>query len=131
MAVQTGSCHCGAVRFEVDGDLEGVSECNCSICSKRGYLHWIVPRERFRLLTPEDAMTGYRFNTGTARHLFCSVCGITPFYVPRSHPDAYSVNVRCLDGIDPSSLEVTSFDGRNWERSIDRFREATNPKGSR
>jgi hypothetical protein len=131
MVVQRGSCHCGGIAFEVDGEVEGVTECNCSICARRGYLHWIVPRERFRLLTPEGAMTEYRFNTGTARHLFCPVCGVSPFYAPRSHPDAYSVNVRCLDGVDLSALEIASFDGQNWERSIDRFRAETRPKGKR
>ena len=110
-----GSCHCGAVRFEVEApeDLE-VEECNCSICSKSGYLHLIVPQSRFRLLNGEEHITTYTFNTGTARHLFCKVCGIKPYYIPRSNPDGYDVNVRCLD-TRPRSITVTQFDGQNWE----------------
>ena len=117
LIVHSGGCHCGRVRFEVlaPEHLE-VSDCNCSICSKSGYLHLIVPRSRFRLLRGEESLTVYLFNTGTARHLFCSVCGIKSFYVPRSHPDGYSVNARCLDGGTVKSLTVTPFDGRNWER---------------
>jgi len=107
----SGGCHCGAVRFEVDapGPLH-VLDCNCSMCAMTGFLHLIVPRERFRLLQGEDAIVDYRFNTGTARHLFCGRCGIKSFYVPRSHPDGYSVNARCLDGIALDALRITPFD---------------------
>lgn len=113
----TGSCHCGAVRFEIEAPerLE-VDECNCSICAKAGYLHLILPASRFRLLVGEEALTTYTFNTGVARHTFCRVCGIKPFYVPRSNPDGISVNARCLD-TPPAELEVAPFDGRNWERN--------------
>lgn len=112
----TGGCHCGAVRFEVGApaDVE-VLQCNCSICNKSGYLHLIVEQEQFRLLGGGDVLTSYRFNTGLAEHLFCSVCGIKPFYVPRSHPEAYSVNVRCLDDGALSTARVRSFDGLHWE----------------
>ena len=110
-----GSCHCGAVRFEVEApeDLE-VEECNCSICTKSGYLHLIVPKSRFRLLSGEDRLAAYTFNTGVARHLFCRVCGVKPYYIPRSNPDGYDINVRCLD-TGPRSITVVPFDGRNWE----------------
>jgi hypothetical protein len=113
-----GGCHCGRVRFEVDAPprLE-VLECNCSICSRTGYLHLIVAKPQFRLLAGQDALTAYRFNTGTARHLFCSICGVKSFYVPRSHPDGYSVNARCLDGVALDALAVAPFDGRDWERA--------------
>ncbi len=116
MVHHTGGCHCGRVRFEViaPSDLE-VSECNCSICSKSGYLHLTVPKSRFRLLSGEEQLTSYQFNTGTARHLFCSVCGVKSFYVPRSHPEGFSVNVRCLDAGTVRSVRVTPFDGRRWE----------------
>ena len=115
-----GGCHCGAVRFEVDGEIERVDECNCSICWKKGFLHWIVPRARFRLLT--DAPRGsYRFNTGVAQHLFCTTCGICSYYVPRSHPDGISVNVRCIDGVDPAKLRIVPFDGRHWEDARSRL----------
>jgi hypothetical protein len=112
-----GGCHCGTVAFEVlaPDDIE-VADCNCSICRMTGFQHLIVPRDRFRLLAGEDRLTDYRFNTGTARHLFCAVCGIKSFYVPRSHPDGYSVNLRCLDAADFRSVRTVPFDGRNWEQ---------------
>lgn len=117
MIRHTGGCHCGRVRFEVTAPAHlEVSECNCSICSKTGYLHLIVPRSRFKLLSGEDALTTYQFNTRTAKHLFCSVCGIKSFYVPRSHPDGYSVNARCLDEGTVSGMTVKKVDGKNWEK---------------
>src|SRR4051812_39839235 len=98
MITHTGGCHCGRVRFEADAPKRiEVTDCNCSICAKSGYLHLIVPKPQFRLLSGEGALTAYQFNTGKARHLFCANCGIKSFYVPRSHPDGYSVNARCLD----------------------------------
>ena len=118
MRTYTGSCHCGRVRFEVDDDLASVVVCNCSICTRKGYLHLIVPRERFRLLAGADDLTTYRFGTMTAQHTFCRHCGVAGFYVPRSHPDRIDVNVRCLDGVDPTALATRTFDGRNWEASI-------------
>ena len=117
MIAHGGGCHCGRVRFEVLAPDElDVSECNCSICSKTAFLHLIVPRDRFRLLRGEDVLATYTFNTGTARHLFCSVCGIKSFYVPRSHPDGYSVNARCLDEGTVKRLHIRRIDGRNWEQ---------------
>jgi len=113
-----GGCHCGRVRFAVDAPaaIEAV-ECNCSICSMTGYLHLIVPRSRFRLLHGQESLTSYRFNTGVANHLFCKECGIKAFYVPRSHPEGYSVNVRCLDRSTIDEITVTPFDGRHWEEA--------------
>lgn len=99
------------MRFEVDAPATiEVLDCNCSICSMSGFAHFIVPQARFRLLAGDDALTEYRFNTGTARHLFCRHCGIKSFYVPRSHPDGYSVNARCLDAGTVVSITVTAFD---------------------
>lgn len=122
LATRRGGCHCGAVRFEVDVPPEPeLWLCNCSICSQSGYVHLIVPRSRFRLLSGSERLTHYRFNTGVADHLFCSVCGIKSFYVPRSHPDGYSVNARCLDGQPLSGVPPRSFDGQNWERSAGEF----------
>ncbi len=117
MNVHAGGCHCGRVRFEVQAprDIE-VSECNCSICSKTGYLHLIVPKQRFRLLAGAEALTSYRFNTGVAEHLFCRHCGVKSFYVPRSHPDGISVNARCLDDGSVAGIKVSAFDGANWEQ---------------
>lgn len=119
MDVHEGSCHCGRVRFQVRGPLAGVTECNCSMCTKKAYLHLIVAPERFELLSGQEALAEYRFNTGTARHRFCRVCGVHPFYVPRSDPDKIDVNVRCLEGVDLDALEIQPFDGRNWEQAMD------------
>jgi len=113
--IYEGSCHCGAVAFEVEAPEEIVAQdCNCSICSKAGFLHLIVPKRTFRLLRGEDHLTRYTFNTRVAQHTFCKVCGIKPFYVPRSNPDGIDVNVRCLDTPIPR-LVIEPFDGRNWE----------------
>jgi acyl-CoA thioester hydrolase len=119
-AAQTyeGGCHCGRVRFRVAADLSRVTYCNCSICSKKGFLHLIVPPEQFELLSGRDALTTYRFNTGVAQHTFCATCGIHPFYVPRSDPDKLDINVRCLDGVDLSTIAVKQFDGKNWEHAM-------------
>lgn len=119
MTVHTGGCHCGRVRFEVEAPADiDATVCNCSICHMSGYVHLIVSAADFRMLRGEDALTTYTFNTGTARHLFCSHCGVKSFYVPRSHPDGYSVNVNCLDPGTIRSVRQTSFDGRNWEQNI-------------
>jgi len=98
MATHTGGCHCGRVRFEVIAPAKlDVADCNCSMCSKCGYLHLIVPADRFKLISGRDVLTTYSFNTHIAKHFFCSVCGVKSFYVPRSHPDGISVNARCID----------------------------------
>jgi len=110
-----GGCHCGAVRFEVTADIGEVTDCNCSVCTKKGFLHLIVAPEKFRLLKGEEALVTYRFNTGTAKHSFCGHCGIHAFYTPRSHPDKVDVNVRCIEGIDLAVLKIVPFDGQNWE----------------
>jgi hypothetical protein len=115
--IHQGNCHCGRVRFEVTADISEVTDCNCSICTKKGFLHLIVEPSQFRLIQGEDALTTYRFNTGVARHTFCATCGIHPFYTPRSHPDKVDVNARCIDGLDLSELKIKPFDGRNWERA--------------
>jgi hypothetical protein len=121
MALQTldGGCHCGRVRFRVTGDLARATRCNCSICAKKGYLHLIVPLGQFELLQGEDDLATYRFNTGVAQHRFCRVCGIHPFYVPRSDPDRIDVNLRCVNGIDPDALAPHGFDGWHWERAME------------
>ena len=111
-----GSCHCRAITFEVDAPAVIEAErCNCSICTKSGYLHLIVPSASFRLLTGSQALITYRFNTRIARHTFCRTCGIKPFYTPRSNPDGVDVNVNCLD-TRPDGLHITAFDGQNWEQ---------------
>jgi hypothetical protein len=111
-----GGCHCGAVRFEAAlPDVVEAQSCNCSICERTGFVHIIVPKSRFRLLEGQAALTSYRFNTGAADHLFCLVCGVKSFYRPRSNPDGWSVNARCLDDADRLDIRVEPFDGKNWE----------------
>jgi hypothetical protein len=120
MTMQTlnGSCHCGRVQFEVTVPKEVVvQECNCSICSRSGYLHLIVPKSRFKLLQGEDNLTTYTFDTHEAKHMFCKTCGIKSFYIPRSNPDGYSVNLRCLDQDRFDKVTVELFDGKNWEQN--------------
>ncbi|MEG4224694.1 GFA family protein [Microcoleus sp. N9_B2] len=113
-----GGCHCGAVRFRVAVGKHEASDCNCSICKKKGFLHLIVPPERFTLLSGQDVLTTYTFNTGTAQHTFCRICGIHSFYRPRSHPDQFDVNVRCLDSDAISHFQILPFDGVNWEENV-------------
>lgn len=110
-----GGCHCGAVRFRAALPAEPVPalECNCSICSMTGFIHIIVAHEEFELVSGSDKLTSYRFGTGAAEHLFCSVCGIKSFYQPRSHAGAWSVNAYCLD--ERPELAIEFFDGREWE----------------
>ena len=114
--IHSGGCHCGAVRFEVEAPerIEAL-DCSCTICRMTGFLHLIVPKTKFRLLKGEDNITTYRFNTGTAGHMFCRTCGIKSFYIPRSNPDGYDVNVRCLDA-PPKDMVIEPFDGREWEK---------------
>lgn len=114
--IYRGSCHCGAITFQVEAPrvLE-LERCNCSICTKSGFLHLIVPLGRFELLSGEDSITTYRFNSGVAQHTFCSVCGIKPFYTPRSNPDGIDINANCLD-TRPESVTINDFDGQNWEQ---------------
>jgi hypothetical protein len=120
MAILTkhiGGCHCGRVRFEVHAPAEVEAlECNCSICSKSGFLHLIVPKSRFVLIEGSEQLATYTFHTGVAKHLFCKICGIKSFYIPRSNPDGYSVNVRCLEPGTIAKLTVRPFDGKNWEQ---------------
>lgn len=118
MPVHHGGCHCGAVRFEIEAPARlTVTDCNCSICRMSGFLHLIVPSARFRLLSGAGALSTYSFGTGVAKHHFCRHCGIKSFYVPRSNPDGFSVNVRCLDQGSVESLEIEPFDGQDWERN--------------
>ncbi|MEO7411641.1 MAG: GFA family protein [Sphingomicrobium sp.] len=117
MVEATGGCHCKAVRFTARLPAEPVPalECNCSICAMTGFIHIIVRHGDFTLESGADVLMSYRFGTGAAEHLFCSICGVKSFYQPRSHPEAWSVNANCLDS--PIDLAVKQFDGRNWERA--------------
>ncbi len=113
-----GACHCRRVAFEVDAPARiDAIECNCSICRMTGYLHLIVPASRFRLLRGAGDLTAYAFNTGVAKHTFCRVCGVKPFYVPRSNPDGFDINVNCLDGATIVAVDVTPFDDTRRDES--------------
>ena len=118
MPSHRGGCHCGRVRFEVEGELEGLEVCNCSYCARAGYLHWYVAPERFHLRGGSDDLRSYQFGTFSSRNHFCGVCGISPFRRPRSDPDRVDVNVRCLEGVDADALPFRRFDGRNWEEAM-------------
>ncbi len=116
-----GSCHCGKVEFEIEAPEEiDCLDCNCSICSKSGFLHYIVPKSKFKLLKGENYITTYNFNSGVAKHLFCKICGIKSFYIPRSNPDGFDVNVRCLSP-QPKKVNVELFDGKNWEQNASKL----------
>ena len=112
----TGGCHCGAVRFEAEvPKAVEILDCNCSICTMTGFRHLIVPHADFRLLSGEGDLASYRFGTGAANHLFCAACGVKSFYQPRSHPEAWSVNLNALDDVSPLEITARAFDGRDWE----------------
>ena len=118
-----GGCHCGAVRYRVTVRSREAVDCNCTMCAKKGYVHLIVGEDDFELLRGVDELTTYTFGTRTAKHHFCKHCGIHSFYRPRSHPDKIDVNVRCLDGVDPSTFALMKFDGQNWEANIEALHE--------
>ncbi len=120
MTEHAGGCHCGRVKFTVEApaDLE-LHDCNCSICRMTGYQHLIVSSSAFTLTEGRQELTCYTFNTGTARHYFCGHCGIKSFYIPRSHPDGYSINARCLEPDTISSTTIIPFDGQNWESNVE------------
>ncbi len=120
--IYTGSCHCKKVRFEVEApeNLE-VELCNCSICKKSGFLHLIVPLSKFTIISGEEQLNTYTFNTGVAKHTFCNTCGIKPFYTPRSNPDGVDVNVNCFD-THPESVTITKFDGASsWDNEASKL----------
>jgi len=122
----SGGCHCGRVRFEVEAPAKiEVADCNCSMCTKSGYLHLIVTSDRFRLIRGRESLSTYTFNTHVAKHHFCAHCGVKSFYVPRSHPEGVSVNARCIDSATIESMSVTPFDGRDWEKGRGAWREPT------
>ena len=119
MTTHKGGCHCGRVEFEIEAPA-GIeaTRCNCSVCNMCGFLHLFVTRKNFRLLKGEDELSTYTFKTGVAQHFFCKHCGIKSFYIPRSHPDGYSVNVNCLAPDSIESLTIAPFDGQNWQKNV-------------
>lgn len=125
MRTHKGGCHCGAVAFEFDGPaiLEAVY-CNCSICLATGFLHHFVRQDLVRFGPGSlDAITDYQFNSRSAHHYFCSTCGIKSIYIPRSHPDCYSIHVNCLDQTLIDDTVITTFDGQNWEANIEKLHD--------
>lgn len=116
MQTYTGSCHCGNVRYEVEMELKGAMSCNCSICSRRGWLIDFVPASQFRLLTDESALTDYQFNKKIIHHLFCSTCGVASFGrgTGRDGSPMVAINVRCLEGVDVDALPIRKVDGKSW-----------------
>jgi hypothetical protein len=119
----SGGCHCGAVRYRIEVERFDAIDCNCSICTKKGFIHLIVPQSQFTLLAGSDELSTYTFNTGIAKHHFCRHCGIHSFYRPRSHPDSYDVNLRCLDDGAIDLFTIANFDGKHWEENVDRIRD--------
>jgi hypothetical protein len=116
LETREGGCHCGRVRFRARVDLDLLSQCSCTVCTKKGIFHLPVFPADFELLRGKHALTIYTFETGVAQHPFCTTCGMHAFYIPRSQPDKITVNARCLDGIDGPALKPTRFfDGRHWE----------------
>jgi len=117
-----GGCHCGDVRFKLKLEKsiedQDITACNCSMCEKLAYLHLIIPKSEFELTSSKDNLSLYQFNKNIAKHYFCKKCGIKSFYQPRSHPDCWSVNVRCLDDFSQFKIKVKNFDGKNWEQNI-------------
>ena len=122
MKTYQGGCHCGGVKFELKAMIDKAVLCNCSICYKKGFLHFFVNQDSFKLLTPKENLSLYQFNTKQAKHFFCKSCGVQSYYIPRSHPDQVDVNLRCVDGVELSSLPHIDFDGANWESSIDKLK---------
>lgn len=116
-----GSCHCGRVKFELQGKIGSVVSCNCSLCSLKAALWHGTDDAHFKILAGEDDLLLYQFGTMTARHYSCRHCGVSTFSHPRIAPAAWVVNVRCLDGVDVSRLEVHEFDGRNWKQAAHLF----------
>jgi hypothetical protein len=125
MRVYRGSCHCGRITFQCQGELERVSICDCAICNKQGFMHWLVPRASFQLLTSAQSLATYTYSGARGRHHFCPTCGTAPFTLPRAHPGSVDVNVRCLEGVDFSSIRIEYLDARErkpqspWAKSND------------
>ncbi|PAV75375.1 hypothetical protein WR25_14855 [Diploscapter pachys] len=117
--VHEGSCHCGKVKWVMRAPrvLQCV-RCNCSICKKKSLIHYIVKREKFTLVQGGDKLKTYTFNTGVAQHRFCKKCGVQSFYIPRSNPNSISVMPNCIDSNTVDSIELSDFEGQNWDEAI-------------
>ena len=126
MKTYQGGCHCERVRFSIESEMKSGTQCNCSICTKKGMINHRVAPERFRILRGDESLAIYQFNTRTAKHFFCRHCGIQVFSNPRRAPDQYAVNLRCLDDFHEivAGLEIAHFDGQHWEESVRSAEEA-------
>jgi len=117
-----GGCHCQDIRFKFQLlkaiESNTITACNCSMCEKTGFIHLIIPKDQFQLNSDWNQLCLYQFNKKIAKHYFCKQCGIKSFYQPRSHPDCWSINVRCIDGYNQYNLRIDAFDGKNWEQNI-------------
>ena len=123
-----GNCHCGSIQFEFDAPADvTVHRCNCSLCDRVGYLHLIIPKASFSLLVPWEKLSLYTFNTGIAQHYFCPVCGVKPFYIPRSNPDGFSINCRCVEPATFGQVTIEDFDGKNWEQNAGSLAHLSRP----
>lgn len=126
MAKHKAGCHCGAVKFEFEAPAEiSVTECDCTVCAMTGYKHVFIPQTDVTFISGKDALSVYTFGTYAAKHMFCQTCGIKPLYIPRSHPDCYSVNLRCIEPGTLSVKETIVFSGQNWEDNISELRDST------
>ena len=119
MPTYRGSCHCGRITFEFDGEVKQAMECNCSICRRKGALWHALGPGKLRILSGENELGVYQFNTMRARHYFCTTCGISPFSHPRLDPAMWVVNLRCVEGVDLRALPVGHFDGEHWEQAAE------------
>ncbi len=118
-----GGCHCGAVRYKITTFPSAtILSCNCSMCRRTGFIHLIVDSKNFTLIQGEQELTCYQFNTKVAKHYFCKHCGVKSFYVPRSHPNGFSVNVNCLDNLNNTHFKLENFNGDQWEQNIESIR---------
>ena len=126
MRTYQGGCHCERVRFSIESEMKSATQCNCTICTKKGMINHRVAPERFQLLRGAESLGLYQFNTLTAKHFFCRHCGIPVFSNPRRAPDQYAVNLRCLDDFHAiaGELEIAQFDGKHWEEAVRRAEEA-------
>ena len=127
MITHLGSCHCKQIQFEVIGKNNiQVLDCSCSICSILNYKHYVVDKSQFKLLKGKKYLSTYTFNTKVAKHMFCKICGIKSFYIPRSHPDSISINLNCINSKTINKVKIIKFDGKHWKKNINKIKSLRN-----
>ena len=123
MITHLGSCHCKQIQFEVTGKNNiQVLDCSCSICSIVNYKHYVVDKSQFKLLKGKKYLSTYTFNTKVAKHMFCKICGIKSFYIPRSHPESISINLNCINSKTINKVKIIKFDGKHWKKNINKIK---------